>query len=193
MEQLKGTTIIAVRKDGCVAIAGDGQVTQGNTVVLKGNAHKVRKLYNGKIIVGFAGGTADAFTLCELFEQKLKQFSGDITRAAVDLAKQWRTDKQMRQMEAMMLATDGDKIFLIDGVGDVIDPEGDAIGIGSGGEYAYAAALAYLDCAKNLTASEIARKSIEIASQICIFTNTNIIVEEMKACARGPRAPCSQP
>lgn len=181
MEQLKGTTIIAVRRNGSVAIAGDGQVTQGNTVVLKGNAHKVRRLYDGKIIIGFAGGTADAFTLSELFEQKLKKFSGDITRAAVDLAKQWRTDKQMRQMEAMMLATDGDKIFLIDGVGDVIDPEGDAIGIGSGGEYAYAAALAYLDASSGMSAVEIARKSIEIASQICIFTNTNIIVEELKA------------
>ena len=179
MEQLKGTTIIAVRKDGKVAIAGDGQVTPGNTVVLKGNAHKVRRLYDGKVIIGFAGGTADAFTLSELFEQKLRQFSGDITRAAVDLAKQWRTDKQMRQMEAMMLATDGKKIFLIDGVGDVIDPQGDCIGIGSGGNFAYSAALAYLDCAPQLSAAEIARKSIEIASQICIFTNTNIIVEEL--------------
>lgn len=179
MEQLKGTTIIAVRKDGKVAIAGDGQVTQGNTVVLKGNAHKVRRLYDGKVIIGFAGSTADAFTLSELFEQKLRQFSGDITRAAVDLAKQWRTDKQMRQMEAMMLATDGKKIFLIDGVGDVIDPQGDCIGIGSGGNFAYSAALAYLDCAPQLSAAEIARKSIEIASQICIFTNTNIIVEEL--------------
>ena len=179
MEQLRGTTIIAVRKDGKVAIAGDGQVTQGNTVVLKGNAHKVRRLYDGKVVIGFAGGTADAFTLSELFEQKLRQFSGDITRAAVDLAKQWRTDKQMRQMEAMMLATDGKKIFLIDGVGDVIDPQGDCIGIGSGGNFAYSAALAYLDCAPMLSAAEIARKSIEIASQICIFTNNNIIVEEL--------------
>lgn len=179
MEQLKGTTIIAVRKNGKVAIAGDGQVTQGNTVVLKGNAHKVRRLYDGKIVIGFAGGTADAFTLCELFEQKLRQFSGDITRASVDLAKQWRTDKQMRQMEAMMLATDGKKIFLIDGVGDVIDPQGDAIGIGSGGNYAYSAALAYLDAAPDLSAAEIARRSILIASQICIFTNDHIIVEEI--------------
>ncbi|MFA6844209.1 MAG: ATP-dependent protease subunit HslV [Sphaerochaetaceae bacterium] len=179
MEQFKGTTIIAVRKDGKVAIAGDGQVTQGNQVVLKGNAHKVRRLYEGKVLIGFAGGTADAFTLCELFEQKLKQFSGDITRSAVDLAKQWRSDKQMRQMEAMMLATDGQKIFLIDGVGDVIDPEGDAIGIGSGGNFAYSAALAYLDCAKEMSAKEIARKSLEIASDICIFTNKNIIVEEL--------------
>jgi ATP-dependent HslUV protease subunit HslV len=179
MEQLRGTTIIAVRKNGKVAIAGDGQVTQGNTVVLKGNAHKVRRLYDGKIIIGFAGGTADAFTLCELFEQKLKQFNGDITRAAVDLAKQWRTDKQMKQMEAMMLATDGKKIFLIDGVGDVIEPEGDAIGIGSGGNYAYSAALAYLDAGADMDAKEIAKKSILIASSICVFTNTNIIVEEL--------------
>lgn len=179
MEQLRGTTIIAVKKDGKVAIAGDGQVTQGNQVVLKGNAHKVRRLYDGKVIVGFAGGTADAFTLCELFEQKLKQYTGDITRSAVELARQWRSDKQMRQMEAMMLATDGKKIFLIDGVGDVIEPEGDAIGIGSGGNYAYSAALAYLDRASDMSAVEIARRSIEIASRICIFTNTNIIVEEL--------------
>ncbi len=179
MEQLKGTTIIAVRKNGKVAIAGDGQVTQGNSVVLKGNAHKVRRLYDGKVVIGFAGGTADAFTLSELFEQKLRQFSGDITRSAVDLAKQWRTDKQMRQMEAMMLVTDGRKIFLVDGVGDVIDPEGDCIGIGSGGNFAYSAALAYLECAPSLSASEIAKKSIEIASRICIFTNNNIIVEEV--------------
>lgn len=179
MEQLKGTTIVAVRKGGHVAMAGDGQVTQGNTVVLKGNAHKVRRLYDGKIIIGFAGGTADAFTLSELFEQKLRQFSGDITRAAVDLAKQWRTDKALRQLEAMMLATDGKKIYLIDGVGDVIEPEGDSIGIGSGGNYAYAASKAYLEVGKDMSAAEIARKSIEIASSICIFTNTNIIVEEL--------------
>lgn len=172
----KGTTIVAVRRNGHVAIAGDGQVTAGNTV-MKGNARKVRRLYDGKIIIGFAGATADAFTLFELFEAKLKKFNGDLTRAAVDLAKEWRTDKSLRQLEAMMLASDGSKIFLINGTGDVLEPEYDAIGIGSGGTYAYAAARAYLDADESLSAEDVARKSLSLAAEICIYTNTSIVLE----------------
>ena len=139
--KMTGTTIVAVRKNGKVAIAGDGQVTQGNTVV-KGNAHKVRRLYNDRIIIGFAGSTADAFTLFELFEGKLKQYNGDLTRSAVELAKQWRMDKQLRNLEAMMLASDGKTMFMISGVGDVLEPEGDVMAIGSGGDFARSAAIA---------------------------------------------------
>lgn len=173
---MQGTTICAVRKNGMVAIAGDGQVTQGNTVV-KGNAKKVRRLYDGKVIIGFAGATADAFTLFELFEGKLKEFSGDLTRAAVELAKQWRMDKQLRNLEAMMLASDGVKMFMISGVGDVLEPEGDVMAIGSGGNYAEAAARAYLDSNVGWDAEEIAKKSVSIAADICIYTNHNIITE----------------
>lgn len=176
MMEFKGTTIVAIRKDGHVAIAGDGQVTFGDAV-LKGNAHKVRRLYDGKIITGFAGTTADAFTLFELFEAKLKEYSGDLTRSAVELAKQWRTDRALRQLQAMMLVSDGKKIFLINGTGDVVDPEHDAIGIGSGGNFALAAALAYLDSNTTLSAEEIARKSVEVAARLCIYTNDSIITE----------------
>lgn len=176
MSSFKGTTIVAVRKDGHVAIAGDGQVTAGDTI-LKANAHKVRTLYDGKVITGFAGTTADAFTLFELFEAKLKQFNGDLTRSAVELAKQWRVDKQLRQLEAMMLVSDGKKIFLINGAGDVVDPERDAIGIGSGGNYALSAALAYLEAGPTMSAEQIARKSVEIAAKLCIYTDDCIHVE----------------
>ena len=174
----RGTTIIAVKKDHKVCIAGDGQVTAGDTV-MKGNARKVRRIYQDKIVIGFAGGTADAFTLFEHFEKKLAEVNGDLTRASVNLAKDWRTDKMLRKLEAMMLATDGKKIFLITGTGDVLEPEYDAIAIGSGGNYAVSAARAYLECAKNLTAKEIAIKSLEIASSICIYTDTNFTCEEI--------------
>ena len=173
---MRGTTIVAVRKNGQVAVAGDGQVTQGNTVV-KGNARKVRRLYDGKVIIGFAGSTADAFTLYELFEGKLKQYSGDLTRSAVELAKQWRMDKALRNLEAMMIASDGDKMFLISGNGDVLEPEGDVLAIGSGGDYARSAAIAYLDSNVDWSAEEIARRSVNIAGDICIYTNHSIIVE----------------
>ena len=173
---MKGTTIVAVRKNGQVAVAGDGQVTQGNTVV-KGNARKVRRLYDDKVIIGFAGSTADAFTLYELFEGKLKQYSGDLTRSAVELAKQWRMDKALRNLEAMMIASDGDKMFLISGNGDVLEPEGDVLAIGSGGDYARSAAIAYLDSNVDWSAEEIARRSVNIAGDICIYTNHSIIVE----------------
>ena len=173
----KGTTIIAVRRHGHVAIAGDGQVTAGDAV-MKGNARKVRRMYDGKVISGFAGATADAFTLAEVIEKNIKQYNGDLTRAAVEMAKEWRMDRNLRRLEAMILVADASKIFLISGVGDVIEPEFDAIAIGSGGNYAQAAARAFLECS-DYSAAEIARKSLEIAADICIYTNKSIIVEEL--------------
>ncbi len=170
-----GTTIIAVRKEGSVAMAGDGQVTLGETV-MKGNARKVRTMYDGRILAGFAGATADAFTLFERFEGKVKEYNGDITRAAVELAKEWRTDRMLRRLEAMLLVADLSKTLLISGTGDVIEPERGAIAIGSGGSYAYAAALSYLD-GSDFSAREIAEKSMSIAAQICIYTNDNFTVE----------------
>ncbi len=176
--EFRGTTILAVKKDGKVAMAGDGQVTLDKTV-MKGHARKVRKIYDGRILVGFAGATADAFTLFEKFEGKLKEFGGDMTRAAVELAKEWRTDRALRRLEAMLLAADANKILLISGTGDVVEPDEEALAIGSGGNYAYAAALAFMRSDSALDAADIARKSLEIASQICIYTNSNIIVEEL--------------
>lgn len=173
----RSTTILAVRRNGKIAMAGDGQVTMGETV-MKGNTRKVRKIYNGKIITGFAGSTADAFTLLELFEKKISEYAGDITRAAVELAKDWRTNKTLRNLEALLLVANKNKILLISGNGDVIEPEEDAIAIGSGGNYAYASALALLRNT-DLEAKEIAEKSLAIASQICIYTNTNFTVEEL--------------
>ncbi len=172
---IRGTTILAVKKDGVIAMAGDGQVTLGNAT-MKGNARKVRRIYGDKVVVGFAGATADAFTLEELFEDRLNQYSGDITRAAVELAKEWRTDRALRKLEAMLLVADKDKIYLLSGNGDVIEPEKGAIAIGSGGNFAYAAALAYLDNSE-LDAGEIAKRSLHIAGDICIYTNNNIILE----------------
>lgn len=172
---IRGTTILAVKKDGVIAMAGDGQVTLGNAT-MKGNARKVRRIYNDEVVVGFAGSTADAFTLEELFEDRLNQYSGDITRAAVELAKEWRTDRALRKLEAMLLVADKDKIYLLSGNGDVIEPEKGAIAIGSGGNFAYAAALAYLD-SSDLDAGEIAKRSLQIAGDICIYTNNNVILE----------------
>lgn len=176
--EFRGTTILAVKKDGRVAMAGDGQVTLDKTV-MKGHARKVRKIYDGKILVGFAGATADAFTLFEKFEGKLKEFGGDMTRAAVELAKEWRTDRALRRLEAMLLAADSNKILLISGTGDVVEPDEEALAIGSGGNYAYAAALAFMRSSSAMSAAQIAKESLEIASQICIYTNSNIIVEEL--------------
>lgn len=176
-EKIRSTTVIAVKKDGKMAIAGDGQVTMGNTV-MKGNARKVRRIYDGKVLTGFAGATADAFNLFDKFEMKLKEYSGDITRSAVELAKIWRTDKALRQLEALLLVANADKILLISGTGDVIEPENDVLAIGSGGNYAYAAALAYLE-SSDLSAKEIVEKSLKIAGDICIYTNNNIVVEEI--------------
>lgn len=175
--KIRSTTIIAVKKDGRVAMAGDGQVTLGETV-MKGNARKVKTIYGGKILTGFAGATADAFTLFERFEGKVNEYNGDITRAAVELAKQWRTDRMLSKLEAMLLVADKNKILLISGTGDVVEPEEGVLAIGSGGNYAYAAALAYLSNSE-LSAREIAEKSMEIASRICIYTNNNFNVEEV--------------
>ena len=171
------TTVLAVRRDERVAMAGDGQVTLGNTV-MKGKARKVRRIYDDTVLVGFAGATADAFTLFERFEGKVSEYKGDITRASVELAKEWRTDRVLRRLEAMLLVADAKKTLLISGTGDVVEPDRGAIAIGSGGQYAYAAALAFLD-ASDLDAREIAERSMRIASEICIYTNENILVEEL--------------
>jgi ATP-dependent HslUV protease, peptidase subunit HslV len=176
-ERIRSTTVIAVRRGGKVAMAGDGQVTMGETV-MKSNARKVRSIYEGKVLIGFAGATADAFALFELFETKLKEFQGDLERAAVELAKAWRMEKALRNLNALLLVADASKTLLLSGTGDVIDPGQDVIAIGSGGNYAYAAALAYLE-ASELSAREIAERSLRIASGICIYTNGNITTEEL--------------
>jgi ATP-dependent HslUV protease subunit HslV len=175
--KIRSTTVLAVRKDGKVAMAGDGQVTMGETV-MKNNARKVRRLMNGKVLCGFAGATADAFTLFDRLEEKLKECSGDLTRAAVALAKEWRTDRTLRRLEALLLAADMSKTLIISGTGDVIEPEEAALAIGSGGNYAYAAALAYLN-GSDLSAAEIAERSLKIAGTICIYTNGRITLEEL--------------
>ena len=172
-----GTTIISVRKGNQVVIAGDGQVSLGNTVI-KSTAQKVRKLANSNVIAGFAGATADAFTLFERLEEKLEKHPNQLTRACVELAKDWRTDKYLRRLEALLTVADSNTSLLITGMGDVLEPEGNIIGIGSGGNYALAAARALLDT--ELTAEDIARKSIKIASDICVFTNNNLTVEKIE-------------
>jgi ATP-dependent HslUV protease subunit HslV len=179
MDQFRGTTIVSVRRNGKVAIAGDGQVSIGNTI-MKGNARKVRSLANGNVIAGFAGGTADAFTLFELFETKMEQYS-NLTRAAIELAKDWRTDRRLRRLEALLCVADDKSSFIISGNGDVIEPENDLMAIGSGGPYAQAAALALLQNT-DLDAREIVEKALRIAGAICVFTNENIIVQELAAC-----------
>ena len=171
------TTILAVRKNGAVAMGGDGQVTLGNTV-MKGNARKVRRLYNDKVLAGFAGGTADAFTLFERFEGKLEKF-GNITRAAIDLAKDWRSDRYLRRLEALLLVGDKEKLFIISGNGDVIEPEHDVAAIGSGGSFALSAARALAENT-NMEARDIVEKSMGIAADICIYTNRNLILDELK-------------
>ena len=178
MEQFRGTTIVSVRRDGAVAIGGDGQVSIGNTII-KGNARKVRQLAGGRVIAGFAGGTADAFTLFELFEIKLEQY-GNLTRAAIELAKDWRTDRRLRRLEALLCVADEEKSFIISGNGDVIEPEHDLMAIGSGGPFAQAAALALLQ-QTTLAAREIVEQSLKIAGDICVFTNQNIEIEELPA------------
>ncbi|HBR18233.1 MAG: HslU--HslV peptidase proteolytic subunit [Deltaproteobacteria bacterium RIFCSPLOWO2_12_FULL_43_16] len=177
MNQLHGTTIIAVRRDGKVAIAGDGQVTLGSTVMKKG-AVKVRRMGDGKVLAGFAGSTADAFTLFEKFESKLEKYHGNIARAAVELAKDWRTDKILRRLEALLLVVDKEHSFVLSGSGDVIEPEGGAAAIGSGGSFALSAARALLQYS-NLDAKTIAQEAMKIAAEICIYTNENITVEEL--------------
>jgi ATP-dependent HslUV protease, peptidase subunit HslV len=176
-----GTTIVGVRRNHSIALGGDGQVTLGNTV-MKGNARKVRRLANDKVLAGFAGGTADAFTLFERFEGKLDKY-GNITRAAIELAKDWRSDRYLRRLEALLLVGDPDKILLISGNGDVIEPEHDVAAIGSGGQFALAAARALVE-GSELDARSIVERSLNIAADICIYTNRNIIVEELSA-AKG--------
>ena len=178
--------MLAVRRDGKVAMAGDGQVTLGETV-MKNNARKVRRLAEGKVLCGFAGATADAFTLFDRFEEKLKEYSHDLLRAAVELAKEWRIDRSLRRLEALLLVADAQKTLLISGTGDVIEPAEPALAIGSGGNYAYAAALAYLE-GSSFSAAEIAEKSLKIAGNICIYTNQNIVLEELGA-ANAERLP----
>ena len=176
MEQFRGTTIVSVRRSGVVALGGDGQVTMGNTVV-KGNARKVRSLADGRVLAGFAGGTADAFTLFELFEGKLDQY-GNLTRAAIELAKDWRTDRRLRRLEALLCVADREKSLIISGNGDVIEPEDDLMAVGSGGPYAQSAARALMDNTE-LDARQVVQKSLEIAADICVYTNSKIVVETL--------------
>ncbi len=178
MEQYRGTTICSVRRGNQVVMGGDGQVTLGNTV-MKSNARKVRRLYKDQIIAGFAGATADAFTLFERFEGKLERHSGNLVRAAVEMAKDWRTDRMLRRLEALLAIADQKNSLLISGNGDVIEPESGLIAIGSGGPFAQAAAMAYLD-GTELDAETIVRKSLGIAANICIYTNDNIVIETLE-------------
>ena len=176
--QFDGTTIVAIRKDGKIAIAGDGQITMGQSVVLKGNAVKVRRIFNDKVVIGFAGSVADAFSLSARFEELLSKFSGNLMRSAVELAIGFRDDKYLRKLEALMLVADKKQLLIISGNGEVIEPECGVCAIGSGGNYAYAAGKALLENTE-LSAKEIAMKSIKIASQICVFTNDHITCEEV--------------
>lgn len=177
MDQFRGTTILSVRRNGKVVIGGDGQVSVGNTV-MKGNARKVRRLYHDKVLAGFAGGTADAFTLFERFEGKLEKHSGNLTRSAVELAKDWRTDRMLRRLEALLCVADKEASLIISGNGDVIEPEHDLMAIGSGGSFAQAAARALIENTE-LDARNIVEKGLSIASDICIYTNQNLTIEEL--------------
>ena len=174
--EFKGTTICAVKKDGVTVIAGDGQVTMGESVVFKANAVKVKRIYGGKVVVGFAGSVSDAFSLSEKFEKMLQKFSGNLMRSAVELAELWRNDKLPRQLQAMLIAADKDNLLVLSGTGEVIDPDSGVCAIGSGGNYALAAARALYGI-KGLGAEEIARRAMKIASELCVFTNDNLTVE----------------
>lgn len=177
MEQFRGTTILSVRRNGKVVIGGDGQVSMGNTV-MKGNARKVRRLYGDKVIAGFAGGTADAFTLFERFEAKLEKHQGNLVRSAVEMAKDWRTDRVLRKLEALLCVADKEASLIITGNGDVVQPEDDLMAIGSGGSFAQAAAIALLHNTE-LSACDIVEKGLNIAADICIYTNHNLVIEEL--------------
>jgi len=177
VEQFEGTTILSVRRYGQVAIGGDGQVSLGNTI-MKANARKVRRFYHNKMLAGFAGGTADAFTLFERFESKLEKHQGNLTRAAVELAKDWRTDRMLRRLEALLAVADENASFIISGNGDVIEPEDSLMAIGSGGSFAQAAARALLDNTE-LSAVEVVEKALHIAANICIYTNHNLTIESL--------------
>ena len=178
MEQFEGTTIVSVRRGDSVVLGGDGQVTLGNTI-MKANANKVRRLYHDRVLAGFAGGTADAFTLFERFEGKLEKHSGHLTRAAVELAKDWRTDRMLRRLEALLAVADKNSSLIISGNGDVIEPEDSLIAIGSGGPFAQSAARALMDNT-NMDAESIVKSSLDIAASICIYTNTNTTIEVLK-------------
>lgn len=175
--KIRSTTILSVRRDGKVVVAGDGQVSVGNTV-MKANARKVRRMHDGKVVAGFAGSAADGIALFERLEAKLKEANGNLTRAAVELAKEWRSDRVLRRLEALIIVADADKTFLLTGTGDVIEPEGGVVAIGSGGPYALAAARAMVETTQ-LPAREVAERALKIAGDICIYTNSNITVEEL--------------
>lgn len=176
--QMDGTTIVAVRRDGKTVVAGDGQITLGQSVIMKGSAIKVRRIYQDRVVVGFAGSVADALTLSERFEQKLEQFAGNLRRAAVELARDWRGDKVLRHLEAMLIAADATDLLLISGTGEVIEPDENCCAIGSGGQYALSAARALYQHT-SLSAREIATEAMAVAAKICVFTNTNLTVEEV--------------
>lgn len=176
MIEFRGTTICGVKKDGQTAIAGDGQVTMGESVIFKKSAVKVRRIYGGKVVLGFAGSVSDAFSLTEKFEGMLNKFSGNLMRSAVELAELWRDDKLGRKLDAMMIVADKDTMLIVSGTGEVIEPDGGIVAIGSGGNYALAAGRALIQNT-NFTAAEIAQKSLKIASEICVYTNDNITVE----------------
>lgn len=176
--KLKSTTVVCVKRNGKTAMAGDGQVTLGNTVI-KGKAKKIRRIYNNQVLIGFAGAAADAFSLLDKFEAKLKNYAGDLLRASVELAKEWRSDRILRRLEAMLLVANTEDMFLISGSGDVISPDEDIAAIGSGGPYAYAAGVALLKNTE-MDATEIARTSMEIAASICIYTNNQIVSDEIE-------------
>lgn len=178
MQQMMGTTIVAVKRGGKCAVAGDGQVTFGENTIMKHTAKKVRRLYHNSVVVGFAGAVADAFSLCEKFEAKLEAYSGSLKRAAVSLAQEWRSDKALRQLNAMLIAADKDELLIISGTGEVIDPDDGIAAIGSGGMFALSAAKALKENTE-LSAADIATKSIKIASDICVYTNGNITMEEV--------------
>ena len=174
----RGTTICAVKRNGKIAVAGDGQVTMQNSIIFKNNARKVRRIFNNQVVIGFAGSVADAFALSERFEEMLNKFAGNLMRSAVELAQLWRTNKIMKQLEALMIVADHDQILILDGTGNVIEPQDDVCAIGSGGNYALAAGKALMQNT-DFSAKEIALKSLKIASEICVFTNDHITVEEV--------------
>lgn len=178
MVEMRGTTICAVKKNGHIAIAGDGQVTMGEHTIFKATAHKVRRIFGGKVVTGFAGSVADAFSLCERFEEKLTQFGGNLERAAVELAQEWRSDKAMRKLDAMLIVAGGDDLMIVSGTGEVIVPDDGVAAVGSGGNYAMAAARALSENTE-LSAHDIAEKALHIAADICVYTNHNVIVEDV--------------
>ncbi|WP_408010983.1 ATP-dependent protease subunit HslV [Pseudalkalibacillus sp. A8] len=179
MNTFHATTIFAVHHKGNCAMAGDGQVTFGNAVVMKHTARKVRKLYDGKVLAGFAGSVADAFTLFEKFEAKLEEFNGNLQRSAVELAKEWRGDKMLRKLEAMLIVMNKETLLLVSGTGEVIEPDDGILAIGSGGNYALSAGRALIRYGEHLTAADIAKSALEIAAEICVYTNDQIIVEQL--------------